>query len=1512
MSGVDDRIVSMEFDNESFERKLASTLNSLDKLSESLQFVGAEKGFDNIASAADGFNPSHMADAIDNISSKFSALGAIGFSVIQSLTTQALQFAQSIGGDILGPVITGGKTRASNIDQAKFMFAGLGIDVQQGMDSALAAVRGTAFGLDEAAKAAAQFGASGIMVGDQMTGALRGVAGAAAMTGSSFSEMADIFAGSAGSGKVTNMDLMQFATRGLNAAAAVGKVMGKTEIEIHAMATAGTLDFKTFADAMDQAFGSHATEANQTYTGSLANLHAAMSRMGASFFSTEQIQQRDLFNALGPVIDKLTAAFQPLIGVFLDIRRVGIDKAVGFLATLDFTNVNTAMLHFGNVLKFVFGAVGQFTDIIKSSFRIIFPPSTTSTLIHVSILLEDFARNLSLGGATAGKIGDIFVAFFGTIKTGWTIIKEIVLLFAELFGSLSGVGSGALDFSDKLAGMIIHLNYFLVEGGGIHNFFLKLRDAIKSPIDYIVALKNAVIDFFNNAPSSDAVTGGVSAAEEGLNRFTSRLQQLKDTWDTVSEKLRGVFNVLGQIWDYISTWFKELGSKIANAFKPGDFNAAVDVINLGLLGGIALMFQKFLAGGFTKFGTGFIAKVTQMFNGVTLTLKAMQTELKAEALEKIAIALAVLTASIVVLSLIDSAALTKALFAIAVGFKELMAVLLILDSQVDSVGAAGKVAVLSGALIAIASAMVILSVAIKILSTLDTGALAKGLIGITVGLGLLASSTNIIAGDSAGMITAGIAMGIIASALIVLSLAVKEFSKLGWAEMLKGMVGIAAGLIILSGALDSMPPSGAISAIGLIELSIGLIILAEAVKQFSQLGWAEMAKGLVGITASLLIITAAMDSMPLTTPITAAGLVILGGALMILAEAVKMMGTNDLGTLAKGIGAITILLLILSAAMESMLAALPGAVALVVVAGALLVLADVLKKFGELTITEIVQGLLAIAGVLVILGLGAAIMEPLIPALFLLGVALGTVGAAFALFGVGAFLVAKAFEEMASAGVDGAKAIVDAIKILVTSVPEVVNAIAQSVLETAQQFLEAAPLLIRLVEAILEQLLDTVIKLTPKIGKAFGAIVSAALVFMQEQFPDLVNIGFLFLMSFLKGVNDNINELTTTVSDIVIGFLDALDKKIPEIATAVFNFVLSVAEEVARKSGEMQTAFIPIGQAFIDGLIDGVNQNFGGLISWFADLPGKILDLVKALFGIASPSTEFASIGVDIIAGLLMGLVDKTVELMGWFIALPVNILSTFGDVTTMLSSKGIDLIAGLLSGLVEKAWDLFKWFVGLPSAMIDWLGDLVEKFLDIGRNIIKGIIEGVKDKAKDLKDTITSIPGDVLDTLASGFGINSPSRKTMEIGNSLIEGFVLALNTDKTLAKSVNKISKETLFGFQTSLSQIPKILDGMDNFSPTITPILDLTKIEEGSKLLDGFMNVHPITPQVSLDNANVISKTAEVGKTGTDTPVAPTSQDVTFNQYNTSPTALSVNDVYRNTKSQIALAKEELKIA
>ncbi len=167
MSTIDNRIVSMTFDNKSFERNIGETLKSLDDLNKSLSNLGGKTGsFGDLSKAAKGFNLDGIGAAVEKISDKFSILGVVGFAAISRITNAAIDTASRLAGIVFDPLLSGGKQRALNIENAKFQFRGLGMDVDAAMESAKQAVLGTAYGLDSAAKAAAQFGASGVKVGD--------------------------------------------------------------------------------------------------------------------------------------------------------------------------------------------------------------------------------------------------------------------------------------------------------------------------------------------------------------------------------------------------------------------------------------------------------------------------------------------------------------------------------------------------------------------------------------------------------------------------------------------------------------------------------------------------------------------------------------------------------------------------------------------------------------------------------------------------------------------------------------------------------------------------------------------------------------------------------------------------------------------------------------------------------------------------------------------------------------------------------------------------------------------------------------------------------------------------------------------------------------------------------------------------------------------------------------------------------------------------------------------------
>jgi phage-related protein len=869
---------------------------------------------------------------------------------------------------------------------------------------------------------------------------------------------------------------------------------------------------------------------------------------------------------------------------------------------------------------------------------------------------------------------------------------------------------------------------------------------------------------------------------------------------------------------------------------------------------------------------------------------------------------------------------------------------------------------LAAGMILLSISALILSFAVRSMSKLNWDDLTRGMVGVGVGLALMVAAMVGLTYAGPGSIIAAAGMIELSIGLTALYVAVKLFSTLGWAELAKGLAGIGGGLLILTAAMSEMPASSVLTGFGLIEFSIGLIILYKAVQLFSTLGWAELGKGLAGIGAMLLLIGAAMQEMPITMPITAAGLVILSVALTIMAEAVKLMGSLDLGTLAKGIGAFTVMLLVLSAATEAMSGTAAGALSLLVVSFALTILANVLEKIGNLSIAQIVTGLLAIAATLAILGISAAIMQPLIPALLGLGVALSLIGASFALVGAGAFLLAKAFETMAKAGVAGAQAMVDSIKILVTAIPDILRAIFTGILNFAEDLLNSMPLLIKLMTTVLDALLDAIIQLTPKIAKALGEIITEGLKLIREKAPEYVETGLTVLLAILKGIRDNISEITTVVVEIITNFINGLSEKIEPLIDAVYNLMLSVAEGVARKTGELTTAFIPIGLAFFDGLMTGLKNGVGQIFDFFTELPGRILDIIKTALGISSPSTKFMEIGANIIAGLLQGLTDAITGIFTFFTELPGKIIGWMGDILGKMIPVGADFIIGILKGIAQKELDIINWFTELPGKIIGWIGDVTGRLKQVGIDFIVGLISGFTEKIWDLFNWLIGLPAlivsyipnplnilkqvgeKIIDGLVDGIGgsLYKVAKKVQEIepiihGNKgppahdavmlvhagqlimqgLLNGLQSGMKPIKKWLGNVNlgdhlntNISDANVDGISSVLKKMVDELSDISEFNPIITPVLDLTKVQNDSQKLERMMRLSSISIGTSIDQARIISKTNEIDKPA-EPQIQPVSSEVKFEQNIYSPTTLSAIDIYRGTKSQIAIAKEELNI-
>lgn len=320
-NNVDNKVVNMQFNNAQFEAGVKQTLASLDELKQSLKFNNSVTGLNALSSAFNSFSLANISEQVEALQNRFSTLGIVGMTAIQNITNKVMNLASAKIGGVISQIQSGGWNRASSIANARFTLQGMLKDsekVEEAFNSASKAVDGTAYSLDSAVKAASQLATSGIDVGEDMENVLKSIAGTAAMTGTSFDDIADIFVDTASAGRLTGDALQRLSWRGVNVKQILAEQLGYTTEEITKMTSKGEISFQEFSKAMQDTFGEHAKEANNTFQGVMSNIKSALSRIGA-IFASGIIENEDLIKTLNDVregINKIKNALLPLEDTF--------------------------------------------------------------------------------------------------------------------------------------------------------------------------------------------------------------------------------------------------------------------------------------------------------------------------------------------------------------------------------------------------------------------------------------------------------------------------------------------------------------------------------------------------------------------------------------------------------------------------------------------------------------------------------------------------------------------------------------------------------------------------------------------------------------------------------------------------------------------------------------------------------------------------------------------------------------------------------------------------------------------------------------------------------------------------------------------------------------------------------------------------------------------------------------------------------------------------------------------
>ena len=728
---------------------------------------------------------------------------------------------------------------------------------------------------------------------------------------------------------------------------------------------------------------------------------------------------------------------------------------------------------------------------------------------------SDLMENLKPSPALIENLRSIFGGLFAVLHIGWEIVKGVVGVFADLLGMVGKGSGGFLDFAGGVGEFLKSVDDALTKGGLLNGFFEGLTSVLSLPVKLIKFLASAIGSLFG------ADTKGKGKEfEDTLSGVNKQLTPMKKVVQVVTDAWNGLVDALGQAKEALEPWFsqmvegvKDFGNLLADAFKGMDFDKVMSALQTGFIAGIFVMLKKALGGG------GLMGELTKSFGGIndligsfTGKMEAMQSKLHAEALLAIAGAIAVLAAGLFVLSTIDGDDLAKALTAAAIGLGELMGAMKLMTTGMGKMGIL-QLPVIAAGLIGIAFAVLLLSAAMKIFATMSWEDIGKGLAGVAGGLAAIAAGMLLMPPTlpvtAVGLVLVGVALNLIAAAI-------KQFGEMSWDEIGKGLFVLVDALGGIALGVSMMPPTLPLTAAGLILMGIALSFIGGAIRKMGELDFATILKGLGTMMIALTGIGIAMWLMPPNLPIIGAGLILVGIGLSAIGKAIEIMGNIGIWGLIKGITALAAVLGVLAIGLIFMQGTLGGSAALLAAAVALAILGPALAFIGQLKFTTLLKGLLGVAlalGTLAVVGALAA------APLSALGIALLPLAGVFVLTAGAIFLFAKAMQLLGAEGGKGVAVMITAITAFVAMIPTLVISFVKGLLDIVDQLTVLLPKIVVALGVIIDTIILFVIENAPKLAIAVGVLVDSILQVLLENSPKMIAAGIELIGNFLNGIS---------------------------------------------------------------------------------------------------------------------------------------------------------------------------------------------------------------------------------------------------------------------------------------------------------------------------------------------------------------------------------------------------------
>lgn len=1260
---VDERVVEMRFDNKQFEQNIQTSLSSLDKLKKSLNLEGAAKGLETVNDAANkcSGNMSPLSNAVETVRVRFSALEVMAITALQNITNSALAAGKNlVSAFTIDPIKTGFEEYETQINAVQTILAntsskGTTLDqVNNALDELNHYADMTIYNFTEMTRNIGTFTAAGVDL-DTSVAAIKGIANLAAVSGSNSQQASTAMyqlSQALAAGTVKLQDWNSVVNAGMG-----GQVFQdalKETAKVHGIAIDEMIkDEGSFRETLSKGWltSDILTETLAKFTGDLNEDQLrtmgytddqikSIMEMGktANDAATKVKTFTQLFDTLKEAAQSgWTQSWEIIVGDFEEAKELLTEVSDTFSAVINASaDARNKMLQdwkdlggrtmMIEAVKNVFEGLVSVAKPVREAFNEIFPPMTGKQLAEITERIRDLTAKFKMGEESSKNLKNTFKGVFAVLDIVGQAFKAVAGGVGELIGLFLPAGNGVLSLTGSFGEYLVKLDETVKKTDIFGKAVSTVVDIVKTVITFVKTAGEKVKEF-GKAAGEKFDFPGFELFHSFLERVHDRMAQIGDGAGKMKSGVIVAFEMMGEalekckflkVMEALWTAVKVIAGGIANAVgtmmgtlaeKLGnaDFSGVLDILNSIAVGGIALSVSKFLKSVTEPLEglNGVLEGVTGILDGVRGCFEAYQTNLKAGTLLKIGAAIALLAGSIVAISLIDSDKLSASLGAITVLFANLLGAMAIFNKISSDTG---KVSKACTAMIAMSVAVSILAGALKKVSDLDWGELARGLVGIAGLTTIVVASSKAMASSQKQVMKGATSLIIFGAAIKILASACEDLSKLQWDELGRGLTGVgvlfaeiavflrvakfngkmistATGIVILSAAMKVLASAckdfgqmewseigkglagiGGLLAelavftnlagnakhvmstgVALIAIGAAMKIFASAVKDFGQLQWDEIGRGLTAMGGALAEVAIAVNLMPKNMIGIGTGLVIVGGALETIANCMSKFGGMQWEEIGRGLTVMGGALAELAISLNFMKGTLGGSAALLVASGALAVLAPVLSILGALSWEAIAKGLISIAGAFTIIGVAGAVLTPLVSTILalsgafaLIGVGVLTIGAGLLAAGTGLSALAIGFTALATAGAAGATAIVAALTVIVTGIagliPAVLTKVGEGIIAICKVIAAGAPAIGEAVKAVVLTLIDVFVSCVPQLADGALQLVVGVLAALVTYTPQIVDLAFKFLIGILDGIASNLPSLIKAGVDVLVAF----------------------------------------------------------------------------------------------------------------------------------------------------------------------------------------------------------------------------------------------------------------------------------------------------------------------------------------------------------------------------------------